>query len=128
MGITGGSTVQSGGNIFAAGTSAQKANGIEDSAEDLNQFLMSYDEDQLLNAEMIQDYAEHIAEDLDYLADQGVQVTYVTTAQPTLTPNRLHLTSPKNEIASGIGGGITVPLTYAGKGRHAALETRAGRF
>lgn len=69
---------------------------------------MSYDEDQLLNAEMIQDYAEHIAEDLDYLADQGVQVTYVTTAQPTLTPNRLHLTSPKNEIASGIGGGIPI--------------------
>ena len=127
MGITGGSTVQSGGNIFAAGTSAQKANGIEDSAEDLNQFLMSYDEDQLLNAEMIQDYAEHIAEDLDYLADQGVQVTYVTTAQPTLTPNRLHLTSPKNEIASGIGGGITVPLTKSmlEKGGTLLLETRA---
>ena len=110
-GITGGSTVQSGGNIFAAETAAQKENGVEDSAEDLYQFLMSYDEDHLLNEKMIHDYAYGIGKDLDYLADNGVAITYVTTAQPTLTPNRLHLTSPKNEIASGIGGGITVPLT-----------------
>ncbi|EEF66806.1 FAD binding domain protein [Holdemania filiformis DSM 12042] len=127
MGITGGSTVQSGGNIFAAETAAQKANGVEDSAEELYQFLMSYDEDHLLNEKMIHDYAYGIGKDLDYLADNGVAVTYVTTAQPTLTPNRLHLTSPKNEIASGIGGGITVPLTKSmlEKGGTLLLETRA---
>ena len=126
-GITGGSTVQSGGNIFAAETAAQKANGVEDSAEELYQFLMSYDEDHLLNEKMIHDYAYGIGKDLDYLADNGVAVTYVTTAQPTLTPNRLHLTSPKNEIASGIGGGITVPLTKSmlEKGGTLLLETRA---
>ena len=126
-GITGGSTVQSGGNIFAAETAAQKENGVEDSAEDLYQFLMSYDEDHLLNEKMIHDYAYGIGKDLDYLADNGVAVTYVTTAQPTLTPNRLHLTSPKNEIASGIGGGITVPLTKSmlEKGGMLLLETRA---
>ena len=32
---------------------------------------------------MIHDYAYGIGKDLDYLADNGVAVTYVTTAQPT---------------------------------------------
>lgn len=111
MGITGGSTVTSGGNMFGAGTAAQKANGVEDTPEALYKFLMSYDEDGLLNEAMIKDYAYGIAEDFDYLDANGVDVTYVTTAAAPLTPNRLHLTSDENIISNGIGGGITVPLT-----------------
>ncbi len=56
--------MQSGGNIFAAETAAQKANGVEDSAEELYQFLMSYDEDHLLNEKMIHDYAYGIGKGL----------------------------------------------------------------
>lgn len=111
MGITGGSTVTSGGNIFGAATTAQKNNGIEDTPEALYEFLMSYNEDGLLNEEMIKDYAYGIADDLDYLDLNGVDVTYVTTAADPLKPNRLHLTSDENIISNGIGGGITVPLT-----------------
>ena len=112
MGITGGSTVTSGGNIFGAGTTAQKASGVtDDTPEALYDFLMSYDEDNLLNADMVKDYAYGIADDLDYLDANGVDVTFVTTAAAALTPNRLHLTSDVNAITNGIGGGITVPLT-----------------
>ena len=112
MGITGGSTVTSGGNIFGAATTAQKENGIlDDTPEALYDFLMSYDEDGLLNADMVKDYAFGIAGDLDYLAANGVDVNFVTTAAAPLQPNRLHLTSEINAITNGIGGGITVPLT-----------------
>ncbi len=112
MGITGGSTVTSGGNIFGAGTAAQKASGVtDDTPEALYDFLMSYDEDNLLNADMVKDFAYGIADDLDYLDANGVDVTFVTTAAAALTPNRLHLTSDVNAITNGIGGGITVPLT-----------------
>ena len=112
MGITGGSTVTSGGNIFGAATTAQRENGIlDDTPEALYEFLMSYDEDGLLNADMVKDYAFGIAGDLDYLDANGVDVNFVTTAAAPLTPNRLHLTSEINAITNGIGGGITVPLT-----------------
>lgn len=112
MGITGGSTVTSGGNIFGAATTAQKESGIlDDTPEALYAFLMSYDEDNLLNADMVKDYAFGIADDLDYLDANGVDVNFVVTAAAPLTPNRLHLTSEINAITNGIGGGITVPLT-----------------
>ena len=111
-GITGGSTVTSGGNIFGAATTAQKASGVtDDTPEALYDFLMSFDEDGLLNADMVKDYAFGIADDLDYLDANGVDVTFITTAAEPLKPNRLHLTSEVNAITNGIGGGITVPLT-----------------
>ena len=111
MGITGGSTVTSGGNIFAAGSKVQEKEGVEDTPEALYDFLMSYDEDNLLNEEMVRSYAFGIADDLDYLDENGVDVTYLSTAAESLTPYRLHLTSDVNAITNGIGGGITVPLT-----------------
>ena len=128
MGITGGSTVTSGGNIFGAGTTAQKASGVtDDTPEALYEFLMSYDEDNLLNADMVKDYAFGIADDLDYLDANGVDVTFVTTAADALKPNRLHLTSDINAITNGIGGGITVPLTekIVEKGGTILLGTKA---
>lgn len=128
MGITGGSTVTSGGNIFGAATTAQKASGVtDDTPEALYDFLMSFDEDNLLNADMVKDYAFGIADDLDYLDANGVDVTFITTAAAPLTPNRLHLTSEVNAITNGIGGGITVPLTekIAAKGGQILLATKA---
>ena len=127
MGITGGSTVTSGGNIFAAGTKAQEKEGVEDTPEALYEFLMSYDEDNLLNEEMVRSYAFGIADDLDYLDENGVDVTYLSTAAESLTRYRLHLTSDVNAITNGIGGGITVPLTdkIVEKGEKVLFETKA---
>ena len=128
MGITGGSTVTSGGNIFGAATTAQKASGVtDDTPEALFEFLMSFDEDNLLDAGMVRDYAYGIADDLDYLDLNGVDVTYITTAAEPLKPNRLHLTSDVNAITNGIGGGITVPLTeqVVAKGGQILFATKA---
>lgn len=131
LGVVGGSTVRSGGNIFAAGTQVQKANGIEDDAESLFNFLMSYNEDDLLNEAMVRDYAYGIADDMDYLTSNGVEFTAVISAHPTtLTPNRLHLVGPNPVIDAGIGGWLTVPLieSYLSKGGELLLETSATKL
>ena len=130
-GITGGSTVTSGGNIFGAATTAQKASGVtDDTPEALYDFLMSFDEDGLLNADMVKDYAFGIADDMDYLDANGVDVTFITTAAEPLKPNRLHLTSDVNAITNGIGGGITAPLTekIVEKGGKILFATKANEI
>ena len=127
MGIVGGSTAQSGGNIFGANTTLQKENGVEDSAEDLYEFLMSYDQDNLLDAEKIKDYSEGIGADLDYLVENGVKFAGLSTAHETcLLPPRLHISGPEVKIGNGIGGHITAPLTEAfiSKGGEILVETK----
>ena len=117
-GITGGSTVRSGGKILAAGTPWQEKQGYTDNAQMMYDYLMSFDRDDIMSEELVMAFCEGSAENLQWLEDRGVQVQDVEYIHSALTPWRVHNTMGGGGQTSGHGGQITAPLTnlYEGNG------------
>ncbi len=117
-GITGGSTVRSGGKILAAGTPWQEKQGYTDTPEMMYEYLMSFDRDDIMNEELVMTFCKGSAENLQWLEDRGVQVQDVEYIHSALTPWRVHNTMGGGGQTSGHGGQITAPLTnlYEGRG------------
>ena len=126
-GITGGSTVRSGGKILAAGTPWQEKQGYTDSAEMMYEYLMSFDRDDIMNEELVMTFSKGSAENLQWLEDRGVQVQDVEYIHSALTPWRVHNTMGGGGQTSGHGGQITAPLTnrYEGNGGKIVYNCRA---
>ncbi len=110
-GITGGSTSRSGGKILAAGTRWQEAQDQKDSADMMYDFLMSYDRDGLMNSDLVRQFCDNSLENIDWLADRGVQIQDVEPIHSSLTPWRVHNAKGGGGQTSGHGGQITAPLT-----------------
>lgn len=106
MAATGGASITCGGEILAAGTQLQKAQGIEDSAAALGDLWIQKGEGQV-NEEILRYVADHNAETIDWLVENGVEFMGVTTptSYPWQNPMRCHKT------ASGSGAGFILPLT-----------------
>ena len=126
-GITGGSTVRSGGKILAAGTPWQEKQGYTDNADMMYEFLMSFDRDDIMNEELVMTFSKGSAENLQWLEDRGVQVQDVEYIHSALTPWRVHNTMGGGGQTSGHGGQITAPLTnrYEGNGGKIVYNCRA---
>ncbi len=126
-GITGGSTVRSGGKILAAGTPWQEKQGYTDTPEMMYEYLMSFDRDDIMNEELVMTFSKGSAENLQWLEDRGVQVQDVEYIHSALTPWRVHNTMGGGGQTSGHGGQITAPLTnrYEGNGGKIVYNCRA---
>ena len=126
-GITGGSTVRSGGKILAAGTPWQEKQGYTDNADMMYEYLMSFDRDDIMNEELVRAFCDASAENLQWLEDRGVMVQDVEYIHSSITPWRVHNTMGGGGQTSGHGGQFTAPLTnlYEGKGGKTIYNCRA---
>ena len=126
-GITGGSTVRSGGKILAAGTPWQEKQGYTDNADMMYDYLMSFDRDGIMSETLVRTFCDNSAENLQWLEDRGVKVQDVEYIHSSLTPWRVHNTLGGGGQTSGHGGQITAPLTnlYEGSGGQILYNCRA---
>lgn len=126
-GVTGGSTVRSGGKILAAGTPWQEKQGFTDNADMMYEYLMSFDRDGIMSEALVRTFCDNSAENLQWLEDRGVKVQDVEYIHSSLTPWRVHNTLGGGGQTSGHGGQITAPLTnlYEGKGGLILYNCRA---
>lgn len=126
-GVTGGSTVRSGGKILAAGTPWQEKQGYTDNADMMYEYLMSFDRDGIMSETLVRTFCDNSAENLQWLEDRGVKVQDVEYIHSSLIPWRVHNTLGGGGQTSGHGGQITAPLTnlYEGKGGLILYNCRA---
>ena len=110
-GVSGGSTVRSGGKILAAGTPWQEKQGFTDNADMMYEYLMSFDRDDIMSEELVRTFCDASAENLRWLEDRGVQVQDVEYIHSAITPWRVHNTMGGGGQTSGHGGQISAPLT-----------------
>ena len=111
QGIVGGSTTRSGGKLVAAGTKQQEEAGFTgDTAEDLYNYLSSFDTYHEINADKLHEFTDHALEDVQWLEGLGVDVINVEPIHSSITPWRVLNTKGGGGQVSGIGGQITVPL------------------
>lgn len=117
-GVTGGSTVRSGGKILGAGTPWQEKQGFEDTPDLMYEYLMSFDRDDIMNEELVRTFCDASAENIQWLEDRGVQIQDVEPIHSSLTPWRVHNVKGGGGQTSGHGGHFTAPLTnlYEEKG------------
>ena len=114
QGIVGGSTTRSGGKLIAAGTPEQKEAGFTgDTAEDLYNYLASYDEYNEIDSDKLHEFTDHALEDVEWLEGLGVDVINVEPIHSSITPWRVLNTKGGGGQTSGIGGQISVPLYNA---------------
>ena len=126
-GLSGGSTVRSGGKILAAGTPWQEKQGYTDNADMMYEYLMSFDRDDIMSEELVRAFCDNSAENLQWLEDRGVMVQDVEYIHSSITPWRVHNTMGGGGQTSGHGGQFTAPLTnlYEGKGGKTLYNCRA---
>ena len=126
-GLTGGSTVRSGGKILAAGTPWQEKRGYTDNADMMYEYLMSFDRDDIMSEELVRAFCDNSAENLQWLEDRGVMVQDVEYIHSSITPWRVHNTMGGGGQTSGHGGQITAPLVnlYDEKGGKTLYNCRA---
>ena len=111
QGIVGGSTTRSGGKLVAAGTKQQEEAGCTgDTAEDLYNYLSSFDTYHEIDADKLHEFTDHALEDVQWLEGLGVDVINVEPIHSSITPWRVLNTKGGGGQVSGIGGQITVPL------------------
>lgn len=114
QGIVGGSTTRSGGKLVAAGTPEQEEAGFTgDTAEDLYNYLTSYDEYNEIEPDKLREFTDHALEDVEWLEGLGVNVINVEPIHSSITPWRVLNTKGGGGQTSGIGGQISVPLYNA---------------
>ena len=128
-GMTGGASAASGGEILAAGTSVQKDEGIEDSAQALVDYWLEKGEGGV-NEEMISYVGLKSPETIDWLIELGADLSMDTpTSMPWQDPKRCHKTAEGVASTTGTGGGVgfTIPMTKAAteKGVEILYETPA---
>ncbi len=111
QGIVGGATTRSGGKLVAAGTPEQEEAGFSgDTAEDLYNYLASYDEYDEIDSDKLHEFTNHALEDVEWLEGLGVDVINVEPIHSSITPWRVLNTKGGGGQTSGIGGQISVPL------------------
>ncbi len=117
-GVTGGSTARSGGKILGAGTEWQTAQGFTDTPDMMYDYLMSFDRDGIMDADLVRTFCDNSAENIQWLVDRGVQMQDVEPIHSSLTPWRVHNVKGGGGQTSGHGGQFTAPLTnlYEGNG------------
>ena len=117
-GVTGGSTVRSGGKILGAGTPWQTAQGFEDNPDMMYDYLMSFDRDGIMNADLVRTFCDASAENIQWMVDRGTEIQDVEPIHSSLTPWRVHNVKGGGGQTSGHGGWFTAPLTnlYESKG------------
>lgn len=117
-GVTGGSTVRSGGKILGANTPWQEKQGFTDTPEAMYEFLMSYDRDGIMDEDLVMTFSKASAENIQWLEDRGVEIQDVEPIHSSITPWRVHNVKGGGGQTSGHGGQFTAPLTnlYEGKG------------
>lgn len=109
----GGNTLISGGLVYATGTSFQKEAGVEDSVEALVEYWLTRAEGNADEA-MLTLVAEKSSETIDWLMNNGVELTGPTTSG----------TSPVPRMQSaGSGSGIVLPLSKAVEDRGVKIYT-----
>ncbi len=114
QGIVGGSTTRSGGKLVAAGTPQQEEAGFSgDTADDLYNYLTTYDEYNEINPDKLREFTDHALEDVEWLEGLGVDVINVEPIHSSITPWRVLNTKGGGGQISGIGGQISVPLYNA---------------
>ena len=129
-GVTGGSTVRSGGKILAAGTPWQEKQGYTDNADMMYEYLMSFDRDGIMSEALVRPFCDASAENLQWLEDRGVKVQDVEYIHSSITPWRVHNTMGGGGQTSGHGGQITAPLTnkYEQAGGRILYNCRADKL
>lgn len=110
-GVTGGSTTRSGGKILAAGTAWQEAQGYEDTPDQMFEYLISFDHDNLIDTDLLRAFCDHSLENLQWLLDRGTQMENVEAIHSSLTPWRVHNAKGGGGMTVGFGGQYCVPLT-----------------
>lgn len=113
VGVTGGSTTRSGGKVLGAGTPWQKAQNFTDTPDMMYDYLMSFDRDDIMDEDLVRIFCDNSAENIQWLADRGVQFQDVEPIHSSLTPWRVHNVAGGGGQTSGHGGQICVPLTQA---------------
>jgi fumarate reductase flavoprotein subunit len=117
----GGATWLSGGVVYAAGTSVQKAQGIEDSPAAMFNYIMT------LNAwetrpDIIRTFAERSAEAVEWLISLGAEYEWVVKSGVDTVP-RGHCT-----VGAGNSVGNLLRNEVGAKGIETALNTRVERL
>lgn len=110
VGIPGGSTTRSGGKILAAGTTYQKELGIEDNADLMYQYLMSFDHDGLMNETLVRQFCDNSLENFNWLLDRGTLIEDVEPIHSSLPTWRVHNALGGGGMTVGFGGQYIVPL------------------
>lgn len=108
-GVTGGSTTRSGGKVLGAGTPWQTEQGFEDTPDMMFEYLMSFDRDDIMDEDLVRAFCDASAENIQWLADRGVQIQDVEPIHSSLTPWRVHNVKGGGGQTSGHGGQICVP-------------------
>ncbi len=132
LAMTGGSTARSGGKILSAGTSVQKAAGIEDNADLYYEHLMSVGEGKV-DSVKTRIVAENSGEDFGWLVANGVEFSKnIEQLHPKYTPARGHYVAVQDgkEEQDGHGWAITKPLEEQAKkaGVEILFETPAKKL
>lgn len=109
QGIVGGATTRSGGKLMANGTEFQKAEGIEDSNEQMYSYLKEIGGD-LIDDEKLKTFVDNSLETFNWMTDMGVEVQDVEPIHSSLNPWRVHNTKGGGGMTDGHGGQIIVPM------------------
>lgn len=130
--MTGGSTARSGGKILAAGTEAQKAAGIKDSADLFYEFLTEVSEGKA-DAAKLRSTADNSLDNFNWLVENGVEFSSkVEQLHEKYSPARGHYVAVQDQSdeADGHGWAITQPLEKKIKelGGQVLLETPAKKL
>lgn len=117
----GGATRLSGGVVYAAGTSVQKAQGIEDSAQDMYDYVMT------LNAwetrpDIIRTFADRSAATVDWLVSLGAEYQWIVKSGVDTVP-RGHCT-----VGAGDSIGRVLVNAVGAQGIEAVVNTRVERL
>lgn len=128
----GGNSARSGGKLFAAGTELQKKHGIEDSPQQMADYLMEIGENNVDYEKLLLISTESAA-NYEWLKEQGVSFSdNLQELHPTRRPIRIHypaaLDSSDTELAMGLN--YIVPLANKAKeaGITVLLESTAKRL
>lgn len=109
--ITGGSTTVSGGKTLASGTVLQKEQGIEDSADQLYEYMTSLGNNENTDDEVLRTFVDNSASAIDFMLENGVLFGEVERTHASLPIWRVHNAKDGYWMNSANGGWITVGLT-----------------
>ena len=112
LGIPGGSTSRCGGYFLAGGSQMQADQGIEDSAEAFYEYLKSFGGETADDAKL-KAYADASADMVQWVVDNGMHFEAVVSVDSTEEPAREHSTMGNVAMDQGLGGPMTVPMTYS---------------
>lgn len=127
MPIGGGTTVMSGGVIYASETPIQRGAGVTDSAGEMYSYLMATGKG-LNRPELVRLFAKQSGENIEWLIEQGVNVLpYVLNSGCERHPEYACITPPKRRahLVKGMGEGLfkTLEKSVEERGIEVLLET-----